>query len=98
MSNLSKVQFMGMKELGEHYSSDYNIGAVKHIDRRYLDAKGANNHIDYDALKEDISRNGIKTPIEVSHSDEEGSVLEDGHHRYVIAKELGLKKVPVRRK
>ena len=94
--HLSKTQFMSMKELGEHYSRDYNIGAVRWLDRRYLDAMGANNHVDYDALKEDIAKHGIRKPIEVSKSEEEGTVLENGHHRYVIAKELGLSKVPVK--
>jgi ParB-like chromosome segregation protein Spo0J len=41
---------------------------------------------EYDALKADIQRHGIREPIEY---DTDGNVL-DGHHRLRIAEELGL--------
>ncbi len=45
-----------------------------------------------DALKKDISANGIKEPLTVRG----GNVLTEGHHRGVAAMELGLPGVPVR--
>lgn len=44
----------------------------------------------YDTLRDDIAKNGIKTPLSI-HKNR----LVDGHHRAVIAQELGLPKIPV---
>jgi len=41
---------------------------------------------EYEALKEDIRKNGIRHPIDVSP---DGEIL-DGHHRWRIARELGI--------
>jgi len=41
---------------------------------------------EYEALKADIEERGILIPIEF---DEEGNIL-DGHHRFMIASELGI--------
>lgn len=46
----------------------------------------------YNSLYEDISKNGIKTPLAI-----QGNRLIDGHHRAVIAQELDLPKIPVTR-
>jgi hypothetical protein len=52
-----------------------------------------------DNLKEDIKKNGFLEPILVVYDkfsgDGEASIVE-GNHRYVAAKELGLKEIPVR--
>lgn len=45
---------------------------------------------DYEALKRDISERGILVPVEL---DETGNIL-DGHHRVMIAGELGIKDYP----
>jgi len=47
---------------------------------------------DYNNLKEDIKRNGILQPIDVTYN----NVILDGHHRVKAAKELGIKEVEVR--
>lgn len=44
----------------------------------------------YNTLKEDILQNGIQEPIPVRKGK-----LADGHHRAVIAKELGIPRIPV---
>lgn len=44
----------------------------------------------YNALKADIAKNGIRRPIKVLH----GQYLNEGHHRAVAAKELGLERIP----
>lgn len=46
----------------------------------------------YNELRDDISKNGIKTPIAIKKG-----MLIDGHHRAVIAQELDLPKIPVSR-
>lgn len=45
---------------------------------------------EYAALKADIAKRGVLVPIEY---DEEGNIL-DGHHRYQICRELGIKDFP----
>jgi ParB-like chromosome segregation protein Spo0J len=45
---------------------------------------------DFDELCEDVRLNGINKPLRVVNG-----VLVDGHHRAIIAKELGLTCVPV---
>lgn len=42
---------------------------------------------DYERLKADIALRGVMVPVEV---DEDGAIL-DGHHRVMIARELGIK-------
>lgn len=43
---------------------------------------------------EDIRANGIQNPIRIYTNGVKG-VLRDGHHRLVVARRLGLKKMPV---
>lgn len=53
------------------------------------------------AIKEDIRINGIKEPLQITVSRNLSGpykgiyVLDDGHHRLAVAKELGLNEVPV---
>jgi len=47
---------------------------------------------DYLNLLEDIRRNGILQPIDITYN----NVILDGHHRVKAAKELGIKEVEVR--
>ena len=47
-------------------------------------------------LREDISKNGIQTPIELVRNNDGSISIENGNHRLQIAKELGIKEVPVK--
>jgi N6-adenosine-specific RNA methylase IME4 len=47
---------------------------------------------DYHNLIEDIKRNGILQPIDITYN----NVILDGHHRVKAARELGIKEVEVR--
>jgi len=47
---------------------------------------------DYQNLLDDIKRNGILQPIDVTYN----NVILDGHHRVKAARELGIKEVEVR--
>jgi hypothetical protein len=50
-----------------------------------------------EALKTDIQQNGFKEPLIMSFGTDDGlAVLGEGNHRLQVAKELGLKTVPVR--
>ena len=54
----------------------------------FEDIKGT----DYDALKEDIRQNGIKVDLHITKS----NTILCGHQRWEIAKELGIKQIPVK--
>jgi ParB-like chromosome segregation protein Spo0J len=47
----------------------------------------------YEELYDSIEKEGIKTPLAVSLKD---NMLYDGHHRAVIARDLGIDKIPIR--
>lgn len=52
---------------------------------------------DMDELKADIEKNGIKEPLLIGYNHaEKKAVLWDGNHRLGVAKELGIKELPVR--
>ena len=48
------------------------------------------------ALKESIKVNGIKYPVELTINEDGTYEINDGVHRIQIAKDLGIKKVPVK--
>jgi len=49
-----------------------------------------------DDLKKDIKENGFKEPIIIVYDKNKGeAAIVEGNHRYVAAKELGLKEIPV---
>lgn len=51
----------------------------------------------FDKLKEDIKKYGIKEPITLQYYVKDNAVrLLEGHHRLKIAKDLGIKEVPVK--
>ena len=50
---------------------------------------------DMNELKADINRNGILRPLLVREDESGERWLRNGHHRLVLAMELGLTEVPV---
>lgn len=48
------------------------------------------------SLKENIRKNGIKNPIELITDSKGNITINDGNHRLAIAKELGIRTVPVK--
>lgn len=46
----------------------------------------------YQSLHESIKNEGIKVPLSISLK---RNLLIDGHHRAIVARELGLDKIPV---
>lgn len=51
---------------------------------------------DWDALEKSITKEGIKEPLEVFVDELGEKILSSGHHRYLIAKKLGLDEIPVK--
>lgn len=52
---------------------------------------------EYDALSDDIAKNGFKDPLIMDYNPTNGyTVVIEGNHRLAIARDLGLKYVPVR--
>ena len=50
----------------------------------------------YDDLKEDIKQNGIKEPVVLHYSNNDGyAYISEGNTRLAIAKDLGIEKIPV---
>lgn len=47
-------------------------------------------------LREDIREKGIKYPIELVRNNDGSIEIENGNHRLQVAKELGLKEVPIK--
>ncbi len=47
-------------------------------------------------LREDISKNGIQTPIELVKNNDGSISIENGNHRLQIAKELGMNEIPIK--
>ena len=83
--NISKAQNSELVEM-------VSIDDINTIDRT---GGGYRTEEQITQLREDIKNNGITQPIEVI-KDENGDIsLNDGNHRLQIAKELGLKEIPV---
>lgn len=47
----------------------------------------------YQSLSDSIKTEGIKTPLDVSLK---RNLLIDGHHRAIVARDLGIDKIPIR--
>lgn len=77
---------MSIDELRHLQSNDYPDKRIEDLQRDDY----PNRAFVFDDLLRDISKNGIKTPLRVVNNR-----LVDGHHRAIIAIELGLDGVMV---
>lgn len=48
-----------------------------------------------DGLRESVKKNGIQKPVVIKTDSYSHVSLYDGHHRLIVAEQLGLRKVPV---
>jgi hypothetical protein len=72
----------------DHFSEDnYTVGGLD-ADFVWIDG---DDHT-YQELHDFIKKEGIKTPLKVSLRD---NMLYDGHHRAVVARDLGINKIPI---
>ena len=90
------LEELGLKlEKGENEVKTSQTHVV-HIPIKDLIIKKEPEKIDkklYEKIKESISQYGILNPILVTKTPE-GLIIQEGHIRYQIAKELGFKTVP----
>lgn len=89
---------MSMKALGEA-STEYGCSA-KELQEEDLATKDSyGKPFRQSRLNASVAKNGIKEPIEVTyfHDEEPGFrfMLDNGHHRYIAARNAGLTHVPV---
>lgn len=96
-------QYAKVNNLANNEKTLYNdiaLGETKNIpieELLSLQAEGGyRNQQQIANLREDISKNGIQTPIELVKNNDGSITIENGNHRLQIAKELGLKEVPVK--
>lgn len=85
---------------GKTLYNDIALGETKNVPIEGLLSLQTNggyrNQEQFKNLREDISKNGIQTPIELVRNNDGSITIENGNHRLQIAKELGIKEVPVK--
>ena len=80
--NADRIEFVDVELLDK----------IKEFDRRVQRVKSDEQ---IDELKQAIINNGITDPVMIDFSPEDGTIkLGEGNHRLMIAKELGLDKIP----
>lgn len=90
-----------LSKVEQFVPSDFEDGDWSNPIRMHsIDRETCMNHHEHgedylDDLKSQIAANGIKTPIEATKLDNGHTLLTEGHHRVMVARELGLKNVPV---
>ncbi len=62
----------------------------------YIDRQGHRTKAQIAALKADIIKNGIQYPVELIDNGDGTFEINDGTHRIQIAKDLGIKEIPVK--
>jgi hypothetical protein len=62
----------------------------------YIDRQGFRTPEQINTLKADIKKYGIKYPIELIEEADGSFTINDGTHRVQIAKDLGIKEIPVK--
>jgi hypothetical protein len=90
-----------ISEVNKFASSDFSDGdwsdpiRMSSIDRESCNNYHSHNEDHLDDLKKDISTKGMKTPVEATRLDNGETLLTEGHHRVIAARELGLTHIPV---
>jgi TP901 family phage tail tape measure protein len=93
-TGLKQQETMSVEELSNMYSKEF--GKAGSVSSSYWVDKGLMSQKELDQLRSSIARDGIKTPLQLDNV-RGTNVLVDGHHRLAIAKELGIKNLPIRR-
>lgn len=91
-------QTSDMSKMPENFMKDRPIYEVE-IEKilPYMDDRmGGRENWQIEELRKDIKENGIDNPIELVTNSKGEIRINDGHHRLQIAKELGIKNIPVR--
>lgn len=95
--HLSGAQFMSVRELGAYRSSDYPDKTMDQVTRMFGRQRLQSDRAMYGhaKLKSSIRNEGFHEdePVEV---DPVNKIYGQGHHRYVAARSLRMKEIPVR--
>jgi hypothetical protein len=102
----NKADFHGsvdvpMSEVNEFIPSDYDDGdhsnpiRMKHVDAESCANFDAHDDDYVENLKANIAAQGLKNPIEATKLDSGETLLTEGHHRVMAARELGMTHIPV---
>jgi hypothetical protein len=88
------VETLPVEQLSNFYSKEF--GRAGNVTSNYWVDKGLMSQKKLDELRTSIAKEGVKTPLQLDKV-RGMDVLVDGHHRLAIAKELGIKELPIRR-
>lgn len=86
-----------MSELKDVYAEDLHplhTMTAEDLDSRWHER--SDKPYPWDELHDSIQKEGIKTPLHINIDAEGYKDLIEGHHRYIVARNLGLTHVPVR--
>lgn len=87
---MSAHQYINQDQLRALKALDFPLDDDSHYTIGQLDPELSFDMDHYNRLRDDIAKNGMQQPIEIRKGQ-----VENGHHRAVIAKELGLSHIPV---
>jgi hypothetical protein len=88
------IEILPINQISSMYSKEF--GKAGNVTTNYWVDKGLMSQKTLDQLRASIARDGITTPLRVDNV-RGMDVLVDGHHRLAIAKELGIKNIPIQR-
>jgi len=88
------TETLPIDEISNMYSKEF--GKAGNVTSNYWVDKGLMSQKKLDELRASIAREGVKTPLQLDRV-RGMDVLVDGHHRLALAKELGIKELPIRR-
>lgn len=92
-----QTQMVPMSDLHDVYAEDLHplrTMVAEDLDSRWHER--SDKPYPWDKLHESIQKEGIKTPLHINIDEDGGKDLIEGHHRYIVARNLGLTHVPVR--
>lgn len=91
-----RVRHINLKQLGDYIANDWDTGRglirVRHLTRGMYDEMHGQE--EFDKLSASIREHGILNPLFVE-KDRSNKYLIDGHHRAIVARELGIDRIPV---
>jgi hypothetical protein len=94
VSRTRPTETLPVDQISNMYSKEF--GRAGNVTSNYWVDKGLMSQKKLDELRDSIAREGVKTPLQLDKV-RGMDVLVDGHHRLALAKELGIKELPIRR-
>lgn len=98
--NFNNVQYAKVENNQNSLYNNIKIGETKNIKiddiSQLIGQGGYRTEEQINSLREDIKKNGITAPIEIYIKNDGTIAIENGNHRLQIARELGIKDIPVK--